>query len=804
MNLFLKNGKKLSSLSNIHLKDFLIPSVGCIEIDHEVEPAIWFKTLIIDSLLIDCDIRNVYWREKSASNSFSNESSSELEIESTRIVPRMTRAVYDEGDCEDFELFDAVIKLLSRFESKSSSETERAQEILRILHLYVLPEVVLKISDVALLHDALDDVEIRLSKLSEEIQSKDRGIYLTETSLRNQRDKLFISEDFESEIHLSTCNVDFLHEVLCDVEKDIESFNYELESKQAEVERLRNAVTEEGKRNLQMMRKSRDTLFDEIEKYQCVREAIKNVTTRIPIGRSKRKKKAKPNVFHEIYLELKGRLAKEKQLVKTCCDQKLKITSVREAISQVCEELLHTGESCGFVRSLEGNGTSTDVLGQEPKTKPSNWQTLEDKIKALLYDGLSGPSDTFRSFSDSIKTKISAFILENELFTKSKDQEETRLKGGDDIDEFVNISYLESISLQHEASGDSVDVSCRISSGYRPFTHAIKDDILNHIADQSKWLLESIEMDSHKEKGKVVNVELPHKIWMCYESHLYNQIFKPLSDLYYMSYVDVAKRLYDFVSTQELQDLEIDEPWLNDDYTPTQKGRIANGAKHDFAKKAASLKSLKSGLSITLGRMTLDELYQSAKRDCDDIPSFLDCPFDTDDTDSDESNDGYHAASLTTSPPHVNGEVGSSLSDVHVDVSVDLTNELPKVKEVLQPACLELENCIQTAPVVEKMKHLTKTYKLVNRTVGKLKKRRRNSSIESMVCCDEILSASIVLLTLINGDQFIQLYAHMNLMIDLMPSFLTGSLQDCSLTNFYSAFQYLLDKQTMSVNRVSR
>jgi hypothetical protein len=48
----------------------------------------------------------------------------------------MTRAIYDAGDCEDFELFDAVVKLLKAIEHKTFSEGKRAQEILRILHLY--------------------------------------------------------------------------------------------------------------------------------------------------------------------------------------------------------------------------------------------------------------------------------------------------------------------------------------------------------------------------------------------------------------------------------------------------------------------------------------------------------------------------------------------------------------------------------------------------------------------------------------------------------------------------------------------
>jgi hypothetical protein len=128
MNLYLKHGKKISTVTSIYLKDFHIPAVGTVEIDHTVEPAIWFNSLIIDSMYIDCDSRNVFWREKSQDDN----TESELE-ESSPFVPQMNTAIYDDGDCENFELFDAVVKLLKAIEHKTFSEGQRAQEILRIL-----------------------------------------------------------------------------------------------------------------------------------------------------------------------------------------------------------------------------------------------------------------------------------------------------------------------------------------------------------------------------------------------------------------------------------------------------------------------------------------------------------------------------------------------------------------------------------------------------------------------------------------------------------------------------------------------
>jgi hypothetical protein len=81
------------------------------------------------------------------------------------------------------------------------------------------------------------------------------------------------------------------------------------------------------------------------------------VTVRAP---SKKRNECKRNVFHEIYLELKGRLFKEKQSVKILCEQKLKMASVREAIVQVRDdELLQKEESYGFQTSPASRSLST-------------------------------------------------------------------------------------------------------------------------------------------------------------------------------------------------------------------------------------------------------------------------------------------------------------------------------------------------------------------------------------------------------------------------------------------------------------
>ena len=103
-------------------------------------------------------------------------------------------------------------------------------------------------------------------------------------------------------------------------------------------------------------------------------------------------------------------------------------------------------------------------------------------------------------------------------------------------------------------------------------THTIKEDILRHIKEQRRWLMDSLEMESYTEKRKL-SIELSRKVWACYESQLYNQIMTPLSQLYYLSYVNFASKLKEFIAKKSLIELGIDKPWLN--FNPS-RGYIAN------------------------------------------------------------------------------------------------------------------------------------------------------------------------------------------------------------------------------------
>ena len=80
------------------------------------------------------------------------------------------------------------------------------------------------------------------------------------------------------------------------------------------------------------------------------------------------------------------------------------------------------------------------------------------------------PPMTFKSFCESINTKLTALMKEHDFFHLTADDpaKENGMADGDS-DEFVNISYTEGLVNKQESNFHVKEG--RISSGYRPYTH---------------------------------------------------------------------------------------------------------------------------------------------------------------------------------------------------------------------------------------------------------------------------------------------------------------------------------------------
>lgn len=59
MFVYLRLDKVVRRLTDVTLKHCYQPSVGTFT-ENRVEPALWYKVLALDSILVDCELRTVY------------------------------------------------------------------------------------------------------------------------------------------------------------------------------------------------------------------------------------------------------------------------------------------------------------------------------------------------------------------------------------------------------------------------------------------------------------------------------------------------------------------------------------------------------------------------------------------------------------------------------------------------------------------------------------------------------------------------------------------------------------------------
>ncbi|KAL3870346.1 hypothetical protein ACJMK2_038419 [Sinanodonta woodiana] len=107
---------------------------------------------------------------------------------------------------------------------------------------------------------------------------------------------------------------------------------------------------------------------------------------------------------------------------------------------------------------------------------------------------------------------------------------------------------------------------------------------------------------------------------------------------------------------------------------------------------------------------------------------------------------------------------------------------------------------ISSTSIFKKLRHITKA---VRYTEEQLRGIRDKNGDSSPVMSDDLLTTIIILLVRMNPELMHHLYAHLNLVIALLPQFLAGNAHDYALVTLYGAFQYLNDQFTLYKTRQS-
>ncbi|XP_033763063.1 uncharacterized protein LOC117344442 [Pecten maximus] len=875
MYIYFKFNGETFVVPDVNLHDGFLPMVGKVGGDLKfIEPGIWFKTLIIDSVLVECDFKVLRWiksndnlcplsPEERASMSpdkqlevlglkESTESSQCMEFDSEvddlfhsaraffenpQILPlRASVCMSVEPDIEDH--------LPSRFN----------QEILRLVHCYILPSINLNIDDSPSLKTALQCIEVCLKNAETEILQKDKAISLTESSLRKQRDSFLKDPKFERESYIRECNVDFLKLFLLHLEKDIQQEAEQMQRCQTHVNELRDIQGNHVKEQLDRARKERDKVHQVLIKMQMMRENIKNVVVRqqIQSSRRRRSRKVSLKVFHEIYLEITVRLRSEKEVMHKLILRKVKIASVREAICLALGELDTVGHSLGWQSLYDGACSSTDV--GILSTKPKEWTTIGERVSSVVNSG--DIQHQYHHFCENILQKIDGSMDETSFLSQlSEDGQDPECEG------FVNICKHEGfpdinankdklLSSQHAQSKPVLDHGEVYHSNTLPLhslMDSVKSEIKKHMDEMCQRIIYILRQEDLRENSKTRqknNKDTYKNVWLCYESHLYERISVRLNMLYENRYKRKSTNLAEKLVGVSMNELGIDDPWLAIVSEPEDWENTERKVPLDDMDSVTLRNPGKSGnkrqdqikkLSSTLGAMSIDRLYLCANRELEDMGGIDDFPFSETEEDDTESEmyswqGGNRRNEVNTKPPsYQEASAMADTSDAHLPLpSYEEVSKMPEGAEIftslsdtevlssggrMQSLSSEesvrrfssnIEEVIKVAPINLKMKNITKAFKIVAKEVSKLKVDSSPPGCVYQPCADDMLTVIIVMLTQLEKEMFTKLYAHLNMVLDLMPPFMNGSEHDCALMNFHIAFQYLFDRHVLNQARSSR
>lgn len=614
MDVDLKYGKLSKRVSNINLDEGCHPRVGIGSgktppESQILEPAIWFKCLLITYIHIDCDQRRVRfrkisplsqvsdgetWRPGRHSNSSSSQINGEFlslqttttrdDLNDSRLSTDSIYEVYDDGECYDFdclidEFFNQACENLIDFSRGSITESDFDVCVLKLLHCFILPSVKFTVSDLPILLMAQDYIHLKVVKTEERILKQDKMVFLTESSLKSQRERLFRTENFLKESNVRNCKTEFLGILLKDVEKDILKNGRLLEDYQERINHVKTDSGDDDAEPLVSLRKERDCIHQQLANLEHVRENIKNVIVRPILKKKKRfKKKKQQNVFHDIYVEVSKKLSEQKETLQNLCFQKVKVVTVREAIILSIRDVQTVGETVGIEIKIDGSERATDIF--DVNLKPDSWKTHEEKVALILSNSKQEAHKIHKIFCNQIRDRIKATTEEYNMFCsgtlKNGQVEEMKMsskemdllnQSGFSSHRLRYYSPVENHSLQNSLNGkcsDSIElpvmrrksVEDKYTLDPRMSDVSLLNDNLGTLPLKSS--IDTFRSDIHSHIQNMCRNVLPDafghseislsKLWLIYENHLYHNLMNDILELYSVAYESVCDNLLKSVS----------------------------------------------------------------------------------------------------------------------------------------------------------------------------------------------------------------------------------------------------------------
>lgn len=535
MHLYLKNGEQQQRWLIVQLVEGHTPRVAGLSSDDtryvtdNLEPAIWFKVMVLESISIDCLKRVVHW-----TNGMKGKDGLPL----TYSMYGADKSCYDFDDDIDelFDLANYLIETNPLAEPKEEIRQERIIEyehnLFRMLHCYILSNIMLQPRDIECVYNALkaqnksicqlEDVTLMHSRLAEHYAAQ----------MRNLRE-VEILPLVEQLVEENRVGKELLQMLDKDLNKAEPLIRREVDKAQKLVDHLKEmaligANSSKLSHELADARRNRDSSHQNLVNYLVSKELVRKA---LDVADRDRSNKLDLNEACQQYMRLHKRVQEEKKISFLTVEKKIRAASVRECIEAVIRELRAGRQTDGDEMTSSGQ-RPTDVMDGE-KSNPE-WQTLSQKLSAIVHDNEHPIGLAFTRFCQNLDVNYRKILRSVE-----------------------NIAYG---STRFMTSFDDFYIISEVDMGLnKAFLEDQKNIILGHLYQVTELLTE------HFSNHYTMFVR---KIRLCYEKCFFNRIGRDLIIVYRIVYGKSMQTLEKRINS--LREVEIcklglqmkDEWWL--------------------------------------------------------------------------------------------------------------------------------------------------------------------------------------------------------------------------------------------------
>eukprot|EP00794_Sanderia_malayensis_P005321 gene5321-5990_t len=520
------------------------------EVSSTLEPAIWFKLMVLDSVSIDCEKHVVCWTTIADENENSQGREHLMFTDEDQFC-------YDFDDDLD-ELFNLAIYLINtnpmaelNKERRNDLVKEYQRSLFRLLHCYILAKVELHPEDTRQVLEA-HKMQLRSISLVDEQVMLHRRIaeqYINQMRDIRENEILPNYQDLMSE---NMCNDEVVQMIVHQVCHDLEKAKDELNFLQDKVIQMKSKVQSNqisgdsnkmALENLAMARSKRDVAGNRLAQLLQWRETVLNYEDSTGRGPQQQQALAAPFVR---YLQLAEKVKKEAELTTESCHKKVRAASVRECIESTLNDLGKGENSVGEEMTVDGK-KPTNVITEDGCN--TEYQTLNERLTTIVHNPEHPVGKEFLRFAGEIRQRCAEILRAYER-------------------------------LSEKSAVVEIDGYLIVDREKCPFDADILSDVSRRIRchfEQLTWLLVEI----FEKKNSLL---FWRKLWLSYEKLFFHYVGDCLVHLYRLvnsgAVVDLEKRVARLRNFPVCKlGLQMKDEWWLTLFEPTPADAVDSGVR---------------------------------------------------------------------------------------------------------------------------------------------------------------------------------------------------------------------------------